>query len=364
MVFGNTILTNPALFNQPRFSVEIIETPSDLSTEECLPEQETDELSFGSGGSQNQVVVSTVSDVEVDDCVVNGGPAQNCRVFTYEVDQNRDGGSPGPALTSLSFELPSCINADNFLDFVAVAVDSAPVPFSALSVTATTKIGTFGSEVDIFILTVDLDGFTSPGTDFFVDLIYDASFFVPIGFPLLDVVNPFDYLVQVSSNSQTLSGFLCGPSFCSPQPSPPPSQPSPPAPPSPPPSPPQDGLCIPGDDASTTIGPGNQVTVTVTSSGVVGTCEIAGVTKQGCQRFCYLVEQMETGGPVSPLFWVGFDVRQNPESMILTWAGVFVTCAHIHTWTWRFPSWSALARASSLFSLLLISPFFFLSTKK
>lgn len=84
------------------------------------------------------------------------------------------------------------------------------------------------------------------------------------------------------------------------------------SPPSPPPSvasPPQDGLCIPGDDATTLIKNSNTVTATVTSSGVVGTCEIDGDIKSGCQRFCYLIEQMENGNGPSSLFSIGFDVR-------------------------------------------------------
>lgn len=79
-------------------------------------------------------------------------------------------------------------------------------------------------------------------------------------------------------------------------------------------SPPQDDLCIPGDNDSDLIKDSNEVTVTLTSSGVVGFCEIAGLAKEGCQRFCYLVEQSENGNGPNPLFSVGFDVSHDgPE---------------------------------------------------
>ena len=78
-------------------------------------------------------------------------------------------------------------------------------------------------------------------------------------------------------------------------------------------APPQDDLCIPGDDDSTLIVNSNTVTATVTSSGVVGSCEIAGQAKQGCQRFCYLIEQMENGNGPNPLFSIGFDVSRDGQ---------------------------------------------------
>ena len=66
-----------------------------------------------------------------------------------------------------------------------------------------------------------------------------------------------------------------------------------------------------------TIGGSNQVTVTVSSSGVVGSCEINGQITGGCQRFCYLVEQTELYAPSygegkgpSPLTIIGFNVRR------------------------------------------------------
>ena len=223
IVFGNDILANPALFNQPRFSLEIIETVTGPNTEECEPLQSTGGLTLGSGGSTNDIVITTVSDEQVEDCIVNGEPALNCRVFTYEVDQNNDGGSLGPALTALSFELPTCISPDNFLDFVSVVVDSNVIPASALSVSMVTKVGSFNVVSEIFVITIDLDGVVSLGQDFIIEFIYDASFFLPPGFPLLDVVNPFDFLVQVSSETQNVIGAICGPAFCSPQPPPPPS---------------------------------------------------------------------------------------------------------------------------------------------
>ena len=66
----------------------------------------------------------------------------------------------------------------------------------------------------------------------------------------------------------------------------------------------------------TTIGGSNKVTVTVSSSGIVGSCEINGQQTMGCQRFCYFVEQtelypppyMEGKGP-NPLTILGFNVR-------------------------------------------------------
>ena len=102
---------------------------------------------------------------------------------------------------------------------------------------------------------------------------------------------------------------ICGPKKCEIEAlAPPPSPPSMF-------SPPQDGLCIPGDDDSDLIVDSNTVTATVTSSGVISDCEIAGEARQGCQRFCYLIEQSENGNGPNPLFSVGFDVSHAPRGL-------------------------------------------------
>lgn len=327
-VFGTILLNDPALFSQPRFSVEDLETAS--NTLLCEAGQSTGALTLFGRDNDNEVVATVASDHSADDCLVNGVAKETCRIFAYAISQTLLGASFAPQIANLSFELPSCVNAGNFHDIVGVEINSAPLPPSSLSVVQVTKLGSFETESQVLALKIDMFGlgdFPKPGQDFTVELIYDASFFLPADFPLRDVVNPFDHLVQISTFGKTATGAVCGPLYCSPYPSPV----------APPPPPPAVSVCPEGASDSDKLGytkERNEVTVIMLSDATIPTCVVGGKPESQCRQFCYGFLQSESNPSVktnaleSIKFEVAGDQSAVDAEMCALLAFFFFHCAH------------------------------------
>ena len=218
----------PSAEDAPTPIVSLDEISPGISTDMC--EAQTSEvLTLSDGESENGIVVSIVQDSVIDECIINNDTKPDCRVFRYEVGQNVDGGPSGPSITTISFEMPSCITVDQFEDLVGAQVNSVSLPTSALSAEDRLKIQG-DMEMDIVVLTIDLGGVVQAGENFTVSLVYGVSFVEPAASPFTQIVNPFDSVVLVSAGFAEEVGLTCGANFCELQ-SPPPPLPSPSPPP-------------------------------------------------------------------------------------------------------------------------------------